>query len=65
MIDLTKYVYKHNLTIVCTDDTIINGNAICMSFSDESASGEDEIDIETANGKIYAIKQSEIKLIKE
>jgi len=43
------------------DGDTITGCPICLEYADETDSGEDEIDIETEEGGIFGIKESEIE----
>ena len=50
--------------MICRSGRCFTGSPISVEYSDESESGEDEINIETKSGCIVGLKESEIAYIK-
>lgn len=64
MVDIWKFNCKDNLKITCADGKVIEGNCITIDGPDEDETmEEDEIVIETAQGTIIGIPQSEVAKI--
>ncbi len=52
-----------SIRAVCIDGKVVEGCPIVVNYADENESGEDEIAIETASGRIIGLKESEIARI--
>lgn len=64
MVNIWEYAYERNVRITCTTGEVFKGNIIDISDAEEMYdAAEDELALETSAGKIYGLKQSEIKKI--
>lgn len=66
MINIWEYAYADNVRVTCTTGEIFEGSVIDIVDSDEDEDmTEDELAIETRDGTIYGLKQSEIASIEK
>lgn len=66
MVNIWEYAYADNVRVVCTTGETFEGNVIDMVDSDEDEDmTEDELAVETRDGTIYGLKQSEIASIEK
>ncbi len=61
MVNIWEYAYERNVRITCATGEIFDGDIIDISDAEEmDDSVEDELALETAEGKVYELKQGEI-----
>jgi hypothetical protein len=66
VINIWKYADAENIRIVSTSGNIYTGNVLSIDDAEEMDNAkEDEINIETSDGKVICLKPSEIQNIEQ
>lgn len=66
MVNIWNYADAEKIQITCISGDIYEGNVVCIDDAEEMYDAtEDEITIETSDGKFVGFKPSEIEKIRE